>query len=160
MKEIINYYEILGVKENATYAEIKAARNKLIKEYHPDRSQSKKAYEKTEEINSAYKVLSNVELRSKHDQMLKELRKEKQEFDELNGKTEETVETKRQNIFVRFFNYLKDLRRKKIKIKEEKKLSKQEAKNNYKLDKQNKNEVNKQVKNKLISFLVLEYVCG
>ena len=130
MKEIINYYEILGVKENATYAEIKSARNKLIKQYHPDKDQSKKAYEKTEQINSAYKVLSSVDLRKKHDDMLRELRKEKQEFEEINNIKEQSVKEKKPNIFVRIFNYFKNLRKNRIKLKEEKKLSKQEQKEN------------------------------
>ena len=149
MKEIINYYEILGVKENATYAEIKSARNKLIKQYHPDKDQSKKAYEKTEQINSAYKVLSSVDLRKKHDDMLRELRKEKQEFEEINNIKEQSVKEKKPNIFVRIFNYFKNLRKNRIKLKEEKKLSKQEQKENKKIDKQNDKSLNKQVKNKI-----------
>ena len=32
----MNHYEVLGIKKNATQAEIREAYKKLIKKYHPD----------------------------------------------------------------------------------------------------------------------------
>lgn len=57
-----NPYEVLGVKENASEAEIKAAYKGLAKKYHPDRYLDNPladlAEEKFKEINSAYNELS------------------------------------------------------------------------------------------------------
>ena len=53
-----NPYTILGVSENATDAEIKAAYRELAKKYHPDNYQDSPlgdlANEKMQEINEAY----------------------------------------------------------------------------------------------------------
>jgi molecular chaperone DnaJ len=56
-----NPYEVLGVKENATDAEIKKAYRDLVKKYHPDRYRdnplSDLAEDKLREINEAYDTL-------------------------------------------------------------------------------------------------------
>jgi len=54
-----NYYQILGVRKNATAEEIKKAYRKLALKYHPDRTKGDKAAEeKFKEINEAYAVLN------------------------------------------------------------------------------------------------------
>lgn len=65
----MTYYEILGVKRNASSAEIKDAYKKLIKKYHPDLYNGDKdfAEKKAKEINVAYDVLSNEEKRKEYD---------------------------------------------------------------------------------------------
>ena len=64
-----DYYEILGVKKDATPEEIKKVYRKLALKYHPDRNSSDgDAEKKFKEINSAYQVLSNPEKRARYDQ--------------------------------------------------------------------------------------------
>jgi len=63
-----DYYEILGVKRNATEEEIKKAYRKLALQYHPDRNKSKDAEEKFKTISEAYAVLSDKQKRAQYDQ--------------------------------------------------------------------------------------------
>lgn len=54
-------YEVLGVRQGASEAEIKAAYKELVKKYHPDKYQnnplSDLAEEKLQEVNEAYDIL-------------------------------------------------------------------------------------------------------
>jgi DnaJ-class molecular chaperone len=63
-----NYYDILGVKKNASDQEIKRAYRKLALEWHPDRNKDTKAAERFKEINKAYEVLSDAKKRESYDQ--------------------------------------------------------------------------------------------
>jgi len=63
-----NYYEILGVKKDASDDEIKAAYKKLVKQYHPDlHPGDKTCAEKFKEINEANEVLSDKQKRAAYD---------------------------------------------------------------------------------------------
>ncbi len=57
-----NPYEILGIPQNASQDEIRAAYRELVKKYHPDRYQNNPladlAEEKLQEINEAYDTLT------------------------------------------------------------------------------------------------------
>lgn len=60
-----NYYDVLGVKKDATADEIKKAFRRLARKHHPDTGGDE---EKFKEINQAYEVLSDTEKRKKYDQ--------------------------------------------------------------------------------------------
>jgi molecular chaperone DnaJ len=59
-----DYYEILGIRRDASQADIKNAFYKLAHKYHPDKGGDA---EKFKEINEAYQVLSNPEKRAQYD---------------------------------------------------------------------------------------------
>lgn len=65
-----DYYEILGVKRDATEDQIRQAYRKLARKHHPDLNPSDKAAEeKFKEINEANEVLSDPEKRKRYDQL-------------------------------------------------------------------------------------------
>jgi len=66
-----DYYEVLGIKKDATPQQIKKAYRSLALRYHPDRvSEDKKAEaeKKFKEMSEAYGVLSDVKKRQMYDQ--------------------------------------------------------------------------------------------
>ncbi|HVL89508.1 MAG TPA: molecular chaperone DnaJ [Actinomycetota bacterium] len=65
-----DFYEILGVAENASAEDIKRAYRKLARKHHPDRNPGDKAAEETmKKISEANDVLSDPKKRSEYDQM-------------------------------------------------------------------------------------------
>lgn len=66
------YYETLGVSENASQEEIKKAYRKKAKKYHPDSNGDEADEEKFKKINKAYDVLSDEEKKKKYDRFGKE----------------------------------------------------------------------------------------
>jgi curved DNA-binding protein len=63
-----DYYDTLGVKRNASEAEIKSAYRKLARQYHPDRNPGdKQAESKFKEVQEAYDVLSDKTQRAQYD---------------------------------------------------------------------------------------------
>src|SRR5690349_20254168 len=68
-----DYYDILGVKKNATDDEIKKAYRNLAKKFHPDKNKgNKEAENKFKEISEAYAVLSDKEKRQQYDRLGRE----------------------------------------------------------------------------------------
>lgn len=64
-----NYYEILGVKKDASTEEIKKAYRKLARKYHPDVNPGdKEAEEKFKQINEAYNNLIDESKRKAYDE--------------------------------------------------------------------------------------------
>ncbi len=63
-----SYYDILGVKRNASDQEIRQAYRRLARKHHPDVNPGdKEAGARFKEVNTAYEVLSNPENRKKYD---------------------------------------------------------------------------------------------
>lgn len=62
-----DYYQILGVSRDVDKEEIKRAYRRLARKYHPDVNKEPGAEEHFKEINRAYEVLSEPELRSRYD---------------------------------------------------------------------------------------------
>jgi curved DNA-binding protein len=65
--EYINYYNTLGVKENASKEEIGKAYRNLARQYHPDRNKNPEAEDKFKQISEAYEVLKDAEKRAQYD---------------------------------------------------------------------------------------------
>ena len=65
-----DYYEVLGVKRDATDEQIRQAYRKLARKHHPDVNPGDKvAEDKFKEINEANEVLSDPEKRKRYDQL-------------------------------------------------------------------------------------------
>lgn len=67
MESKSNYYDILGVKKDATKDEIKSAYRKIALKYHPDRNKDPKATELFKKASEAYSCLSDIDKRKKYD---------------------------------------------------------------------------------------------
>jgi len=60
-----DYYQILGVSNDASPDDIKKAFRRLAHQYHPDKKEGNE--QKFKEINEAYQVLSNPQKRQQYD---------------------------------------------------------------------------------------------
>jgi molecular chaperone DnaJ len=63
----LDYYDTLGISQDAPQEEIKRAFRKLAFKYHPDRSKIPDAEEKFKEASEAYAILSDPEKRRQYD---------------------------------------------------------------------------------------------
>jgi curved DNA-binding protein len=64
-----DYYETLGVKPDASDAEVKSAYRRLARKYHPDVSKESGAEEKFKAVNEAYEALKDSARRKAYDQL-------------------------------------------------------------------------------------------
>lgn len=68
--EVKDYYNILGVPENAVATDIKKAYREKAKKYHPDANPGDTVAEnKFKAVSEAYDILSNADKRRKYDQL-------------------------------------------------------------------------------------------
>ena len=67
--EYKDYYKTLGVKKDATAADIKKAYRRLARQYHPDVNKSVDASKKFKEVNEANEVLTDPDKRKRYDQL-------------------------------------------------------------------------------------------
>ncbi|TSB46772.1 molecular chaperone DnaJ [Alkalicoccobacillus porphyridii] len=63
-----DYYEVLGVDQNASVDEVKKAYRKLARTYHPDVNKEADAEAKFKEVKEAYDVLSDPQRKAQYDQ--------------------------------------------------------------------------------------------
>lgn len=64
-----DYYSALGVAPDASADDIKRARRKLARKFHPDLSKEPNAAERMKEINEAYEVIGDPEKRAAYDKV-------------------------------------------------------------------------------------------
>ena len=62
-----NYYEVLGVARNASQDEIRSAYRRMARECHPDVCKEADAEARFKELNEAYQVLNDADLKARYD---------------------------------------------------------------------------------------------
>ena len=67
--EFIDYYDVMGVKPDATPEEVKRAYRKLAREYHPDVSDAPDAETRFKALGEAWTVLKDPERRREYDEL-------------------------------------------------------------------------------------------
>ena len=107
----MNYYEILGVSFSATQEEIKNAYRAMAKKYHPDINPQADALVMMQQINEAYKTLSNLEKRKAYDAKINSTKDNRQENEAYKSytKTREESEEDLEEWLIIYLNYRRKL---------------------------------------------------
>ncbi|MFT4584627.1 MAG: curved DNA-binding protein [Gammaproteobacteria bacterium] len=69
--ESVNYYDVMGLAEDASADDIKKAYRRLARKYHPDVSSEPDAEEKFKSVGEAYEVLKDPDKREEYDTLRK-----------------------------------------------------------------------------------------
>ncbi|AEA25664.1 chaperone DnaJ domain protein [Pseudonocardia dioxanivorans CB1190] len=80
-----DYYEVLGVSRDAGPEELQQAFRRLARANHPDVNKDPGAEERFKEINEAYQVLSDPELRKRYDRFGEDYRRVPEDWEERVG---------------------------------------------------------------------------
>lgn len=80
-----DYYQVLGVSRNAGADELQQAYRRLARTNHPDVNHDPGAEERFKEINDAYHVLSDPELRKRYDRFGEDFRRVPEDWEERVG---------------------------------------------------------------------------
>ena len=100
IKGVKDYFKILGISRNSTDQEIKSAFKKLAKKFHPDlHPNDENAESAFKEINEAYEILSNQELRKFYEKYLSH------EFTKRDRKPRDFNSVNNDKDFENFFNF-------------------------------------------------------
>lgn len=112
---MIDYYELLGIKKEATEQEIKTAYRQMAKKYHPDLNKNEEENKIIVSLNEAKETLLDEEKRKKYDRLLEEIAHAKQassnKEETYKAKKEEYKETYTETYITKwqfFINYLKN----------------------------------------------------
>jgi curved DNA-binding protein len=77
-----DFYQVLGVPRDATQEQIQQAFRKLARKYHPDVNKDPSAEDRFKEINEAYSVLSDPEMRRRYDRFGENFRQVPEDWEE------------------------------------------------------------------------------
>lgn len=99
-----NYYNILGVEQNATETEIKRAYHKLARKWHPDKNPNYEATEAFQKISEAYEALIDPNKREMHDSILAERKYDGSRWGKPAPKP--TYETQESDEFINLMQYI------------------------------------------------------
>src|ERR1700709_2237238 len=80
-----DFYEVLGVSRDAGREEAQQAYRQLARQNHPDVNRDPGAEERFKEINEAYSVLSDPELRKRYDRFGEDFRRVPEDWEQRVG---------------------------------------------------------------------------
>ncbi len=104
-----NYYELLGVKNDATKEEIKDAYKKQMKKWHPDINKSNEAVNISSRLNEAKEVLLDDEKRKDYDDYLnKKIKENYNRYTQMKKNSKDYDEAGYESEKVTKWQYLKD----------------------------------------------------
>ncbi len=88
---MINFYELLGIRETSSKEEIKTAYKNMVKKYHPDVNRSEEANQIIRSLNEAKEILLDDEKRKEYDLSLQKIKYSKQFSDNKKETYKETT---------------------------------------------------------------------